>query len=263
MQNKKAIFSKIEKHKAPATILFRGIELKLLKEKLIPLLKTKTVLDLGCGEGVTGSVLFDKKIDYGVDNDPVAVRKARKQNIYKKVLLTNATKIPLEDQTVDLVVSNCTLEHIKDLDSVLEEIKRILAKEGLFIFTTPSHRFKDSSIFNLSGLRVLTKIYGRLRDKKLNHYHCHSLKKWLSILKQSDFKLIDGYYYLDQPTARLWDFLFILNPLFRILTVISQELMNWVYKKFLKELIHKRYLKAKFLGSQGAAVCLIAQKLNK
>ena len=103
----KNFFSKIERYKIPATILFRGIELKILKQKLGHLLESrKSVLDLGCGDGTATSVIFDEPIDYGLDNDPLTIKQAEKSGIYKKAILADAGKIPLPDNCLDLVLSN-------------------------------------------------------------------------------------------------------------------------------------------------------------
>lgn len=260
MENPELFFSKVEKYKAPSTILFRSVELKLLKERLGDLFRSKSILDLGCGDGIAASVIFDRQINFGLDNNPLAVECAKKSNAYQKVILADAAGIPLKEGSVDVVFSNCSLEHIKDLNSVLKEVFRILVKNGLFIFTTPSEWFQKYNVFARFGLSRLSKIYGKLRDKKLNHYHCHSLENWSSILNQSSFKLVDGCYYIDKGTAEFWDLLFILNPLFRLLLVIHPKLLDWVYNLLLRKRIYRRYAEAKILKSDGAAVCVAAQK---
>ena len=259
--NSRSFFSTIEKFKAPSTILFRSIELKLLKEKLSKISKSDVILDLGCGEGLTASLVFDKKVDYGLDNDPYFVKKAKESNVYKKVLLANAVKMPLKDNCLDLVFSNCVIEHIQDLDAVLREAARILKKKGYFVFTTPSNNFKKYSLFSRLKLNWLAKIYGRARDGKLNHCNCCSIKKWTQILKKRGFKVIDGYYYIDKETAEFWDFLFILNKLFYLLKLMSQKLFRWFYETFLKQRIYKKFIEFQAVDSNGSAVCLVAQKI--
>ena len=144
--NSRSFFSTIEKFKAPSTILFRSIELKLLKEKLSKISKSDVILDLGCGEGLTALLVFDKKVDYGLDNDPYFVKKAKESNVYKKVLLANAVKMPLKDNCLDLVFSNCVIEHIQDLDAVLREAARILKKKGYFVFTYKDDKTAEQQV---------------------------------------------------------------------------------------------------------------------
>lgn len=257
MENIESFFSKIEKYKAPSTILFRSIELKLLKRKFAFLFCAKRVLDLGCGEGIAASTVFDKKVDYGLDSDPIAVKQAKESGVYKKVILANARKIPLANNSLDLVFCNCVIEHIKDLDSVLNEVKRILKKEGYFIFTAPSNNFKNYSIFSYLKLRWLAKIYGRLRDQKYHHYHCYSLKEWANILEKKGFKLLDGYYYFDKRTTEFWDFLLIIFYLF---SEGRQKFSSFVFKNFFRKRIYQRFIDASMSDPTGAAVCVVTQK---
>ena len=41
--------------------------------------------------------------------------------------------IPLEDKSVDLVISNCTINHAKDKQKVWLEVARILKNKGRFV----------------------------------------------------------------------------------------------------------------------------------
>jgi SAM-dependent methyltransferase len=234
----------IEKYKAPSTILFRGIELKLLKEKVKRFSKSGVILDLGCGEGLTALLVFGKRIDYGLDNDRSFVRLARKSGVYKQVLFADARDIPLESEGINLVFSNCVIEHIKDLNLVLNEVSRVLKKGGYFIFTTPSNNFAKYSIFSRLNIKWISRVYGRLRNKKFAHYNCHSLTEWKRILNKYGLTVVDGYYYIDKKTAEFWDFLLF----FRF------------YPKFIRQRIYKYYKKAKAANSTGAAVAVFAQK---
>ena len=256
MKNLKQFFSKIEKYQAPSTILFRAIELKLLKEKFVPLLNCKHILDLGCGDGISGSLIFDKKIDYGLDNNKYFANLAKKSKIYKKVIYANAEKIPLNNSCVDLVFSNCVIEHIKDLDSVLKETARVLKKNKYFIFTVPSNNFKDYSIFSKFNLNKLASFYGKQRDKKYSHYNCYSFKKWVKVLSKNGLKIVSKYYYIDRQTAEFWDFLLILFFILKI----NKNLSAWVYKKFVREKIYRHFLSSKATDSHAAAICIIAKK---
>lgn len=268
MKNKEHLFSQIERYKVAATILFRSIELKLLNEKVGRFFESnKSILDLGCGDGIADSVIFDKPI-YGLDNNAIAVKEAEKSGVYKKVFLADAGNIPLPDNCLDLVLSNCSLEHMENLDSVLKEISRILVKDGLFIFTTPSHNFKNYSFLGLLGLKRLARSYGALRDKRQHHYHSHSLEDWSLILAKFNLKTVDGYYYLDKKILEFWDFLLILYLPFSLLTRLGpkvEALVNKIhyflfYKIFFRKTIYQKFLASEITGSDGAVVCVIAKK---
>lgn len=269
MKNKEHLFLQIEKYKVAATIFFRSIELKLLNEKIGHFFESpKSALDLGCGDGIADSVIFDKPISYGLDNNSLAVKEAEKSGIYKKVFLADAGNIPLPDNCLDLVFSNCSLEHMKNLDSVLKEVSRTLVKDGFFIFTTPSDNFKNYSFLGLLGLKTLARSYGILRDKRQHHYHSHSLEDWFSILAKFNLKKSDGYYYIGKKDLEFWDFLLILYLPFSLLirlcpkieTVANKIHFFLVYRIFFRKIIYRKFLASEITGSDGAVVCVIAKK---
>jgi ubiquinone/menaquinone biosynthesis C-methylase UbiE len=99
-------------------------------------------VDLGSGRGndvirmadevgVTGYV-------YGIDISEGMVAKAN-ANLDKfevenaKILQAELEKLPLDDNSVNLVISNCTINHAADKQAVWNEIFRILKPEGRFV----------------------------------------------------------------------------------------------------------------------------------
>lgn len=252
MNKTELFFSKVEKYKDPPTILFRSIEFKLLKERLDHLFnENKSIMDLGCGDGIAAETLFERMVDYGLDNNAIALEQAEKRKIYKKIICADARKIPLRSGCIDLVFSNCVIEHIQDLDAILKELSRVLVPNGLFIFTTPSHCFKKYGMFSRCHLTKLAQIYGKLRDKKYEHYHSHSLEEWSSILEKFGFEVIDGYYYIDKETLEFWDFLIWAN----------RALPKWTYQTFVRRRIYEKFVRAKVVDSTGAAICVVAKKI--
>ena len=81
------------------------------------LAKGKAVLDIACGEGYGTAILSEKaKKVFGVDIDTVsidhAVRTYKKGNI--EFIQGSAENIPLPENSVDIVVSYETIEHIDE-----------------------------------------------------------------------------------------------------------------------------------------------------
>ncbi|MDC1057743.1 class I SAM-dependent methyltransferase [Nitrosopumilus sp.] len=102
---------------------------------------SKSVLDAACGSGY-GSAILSKsgatKV-VGIDNSSEAIEYCEKN--YKKENLEfkkdNCEKITL-DTTFDVVVSFETIEHLKNQDNFLTEVKRVLKDDGIFIVSTPN-----------------------------------------------------------------------------------------------------------------------------
>ncbi len=128
----------------------------------IDYIEDKIVLDIASGEGY-GSNLLSKNASfvYGVDIDHETIQKAKfkYKNNNLKFLQGSTSKIPLGDDSVDVVISFETIEHHDEHDKMLEEIKRVLRQKGVLIISTPDKHF-----------------YSDIRNYK-NEYHVKELYK--------------------------------------------------------------------------------------
>ncbi len=92
--------------------------------------------DLGCGSGYFTVPLAQKiKKVYGIDVQMEMLRfledKIRKLKIRNiETLLSESDKIPLEDESVDLLISINTLHEFGDRDRMITEIERVIRKGG-------------------------------------------------------------------------------------------------------------------------------------
>lgn len=99
-------------------------------------------VDLGCGKGTDlirlREAVGERGHVIGVDISEGMLAKA-KRNIekfcYKNVSLVRSEleQIEIEDRVVDLIISNCTINHARDKRAVWSEIHRILKKGGRFV----------------------------------------------------------------------------------------------------------------------------------
>lgn len=101
-------------------------------------------LDIACGEGYGTNLLASHAASvFGVDVSADAIahasRKYRRSGL--RFLHGSATAIPLPDASVDLVVSFETLEHLREHDQMLAEIRRVLRSSGQLIMSSPDKRF--------------------------------------------------------------------------------------------------------------------------
>lgn len=103
-------------------------------------IENKIVLDIACGEGYGSNLMSEKaSFVYGVDIDLETISKAsckyKKNNI--KFLKGSTSDIPLEENSIDIVVSFETLEHHDKHDEMMVEIKRVLKPNGILIISSP------------------------------------------------------------------------------------------------------------------------------
>jgi ubiquinone/menaquinone biosynthesis C-methylase UbiE len=125
------------------------------------LAKNKDVLDIASGEGY-GSNLLSKisKSVIGVDISSEAVLHAKEKyaNANLEFRQGSANKIPLQDCSVDMVVSFETIEHHDLHDEMLQEFKRVLRPHGIVIISSPD-KLNYSDIPNYSNPFHVKELY--------------------------------------------------------------------------------------------------------
>ena len=105
------------------------------------LTKAKDVLDIACGAGYGAWMIAQQaRRVFGVDaSDDVVAHATRR---YRRDNLTFhrgfCADIPLHDESVDVVVSYETLEHIFEQAEFLDECRRVLRPDGVLIISTPN-----------------------------------------------------------------------------------------------------------------------------
>lgn len=118
--------------------------------------KNAKVLDIACGEGYGSSYLAQKlKYVIGIDISKEAVTHASKKYMQDNLqfLEGNVSKIPLEDCSVDGIVSFETIEHVDEEMQIdfLKESKRILNEGGIFVVSCPNKNVASDLAYELWG----------------------------------------------------------------------------------------------------------------
>jgi SAM-dependent methyltransferase len=96
-------------------------------------------LDLGCGDGRLTSELDATELT-AADVSPVALERARTRLPDARLAeLAPDAALPFGDGSFDLVLCAETLEHVRDVQLLLSEIRRVLRPGGKLALTTPAH----------------------------------------------------------------------------------------------------------------------------
>lgn len=246
------VIKKLESFEEPSTLLWRGIELKIVKSILEKYPQNGKSLDLGCGEGRVARATFTKQISVGLDSDPEMVKKAKLSHFYGKVVLGDACKLPFPDKHFDFIFSNSVVEHIENIGDVLSELRRIIKIDGIIVITVPNNRLTKRNIFSSIGLYTFANWYGQARNKKFNHYNLWSITSWRQELKKKGLKIIDTHFYLNKKETEQWDALLII---FWIAKKINLNLAKSIYKVFRKK-IWNIIIEAKETKT-GSASCIV------
>lgn len=117
------------------------------------LLAGKRVLDIASGSGY-GTQILSKHAKHiiGVDISEDSVLYAQQNYPGKNIeyRVGDGESIPLEDKSVDVVVSFETIEHIKNYKNFMKEVKRVLVDDGLLVLSTPNDlEFAEGNHFHL------------------------------------------------------------------------------------------------------------------
>ena len=100
------------------------------------------VLDIACGNGYGSNLMLEKGANViGVDVDEKVVGKARESygaDIEFKI--GNGVDFPIKENSIDLVVSVGTIEHVPDDENFVKEMHRVLRSNGTAVIYTPQNR---------------------------------------------------------------------------------------------------------------------------
>lgn len=108
--------------------------------------KEAKILDVGCGTGGTLKFLKSSgfKNAFGIDKSKIAISYCKKRGI-KNVKLGNINKLDFNANTFDLVICLDVLYHKGvDLDKSIDEIRRVLKKNGILYSQEPAYQSLSS-----------------------------------------------------------------------------------------------------------------------
>lgn len=205
--------------------LLRAVEADFYKEFEL----AAPVLDLGCGDGQFASQAFEKEIDVGVDPALGSLREAKSagaqgsngagetksaggmegrgvgaRNIYRDLVKAFGHSLPFPDGYFASGFSNSVLEHIAELQPVLNETGRVMKKGALFLFCVPNHRWQEnlsiSGFLRRVGLKGLANAYVRLFTRISRHVNMLSPEEWKDRLNEAGFEL-EQYWHYFPPAA--------------------------------------------------------------
>jgi SAM-dependent methyltransferase len=138
------------------------------------LVKDKRVLDLGCGEGYGSKLLASAASSViGMDIDEAVIRHASAKygglNLDFRTGSIAAIPIP-EKESFDFIVCFEAIEHIENHDALLAEVKRLLARDGAFIVSTPNKTVYHDEPRSENPFHVKELYFEEFRDLLAHHF---------------------------------------------------------------------------------------------
>lgn len=241
----------------PAFMSFIRPQEALLFHQHKHLIKSPT-LDFGCGDGFFAQVAFGKnKLDIGLEvkNNP-RVDEAKKRNVYKKILLYGGNEIPLKNNSVQTVISNCVFEHIPNISKSVNEIYRVLKKDGYCVTSVMTSEWSDMML----GTKLFGKNYAKWMNKRQEHESLLSKKQWKELFKKTGFTIVKEIGYVNEKTAKWLDLFHYLS----LPSLISYKLFKkwvlfpWANEKFVRWV--EAHCNASLRGNEFSACFYVLRK---
>jgi ubiquinone/menaquinone biosynthesis C-methylase UbiE len=98
-----------------------------------------SALDLGCGDGRLSVELRARELTLADVSAVALERAARRVPAAAHVELEPDAPLPFADSGFDLVLCAETVEHVRDVQLLLSEVRRVLRPGGVVAVTTPAH----------------------------------------------------------------------------------------------------------------------------
>ncbi|MEA2478108.1 MAG: hypothetical protein QOJ07_30 [Thermoleophilaceae bacterium] len=145
-----------------------------------------SALDLGCGDGRLTPELRARRI-VGADVSDVALARAGRRLTeldVELVRLTPERALPFADNSFDLVLCTETIEHVVDVQTLLSEVRRVLAPGGRLALSTPAHGRR-------TGLKLFLRGFERSFDPLSPHVRFFSASSLRAVLDEMGFSVVE------------------------------------------------------------------------
>jgi SAM-dependent methyltransferase len=137
-------------------------------------------LDLGAGDGRLGSELDVRELVVA-DVSAVALERARRRLPEAAAAeLEPDAPLPFADSEFELVLCAETIEHVRDVQLLLSELRRVLRPGGRLALTTPAHG-------RLTGLSLLVRGFERHFDPLSPHLRFLTKRSLRALLEEHGF----------------------------------------------------------------------------
>jgi len=139
-------FDRAAHHYDAAAVLQHEVGKRMLERLDLIRIQPHTVVDIGAGTGRQTRALtrrYPQARTIALDLAPNMLKRGRQQLSWwqrrqrrQYFVCADAERLPLADQSVDMLFSNVTLQWCDDLDRVFSEFNRILRPGGLLLFSS-------------------------------------------------------------------------------------------------------------------------------
>jgi len=157
-----------------------------------PETKSLNCLDIGCSSGIITRFLgdyFSMVMGMDIDQEAIQDTKANPSSPHVHFLMADSMAIPFGNNTFDVIVCNQIYEHVPDAKQMMEEIYRVLKKQGFCYFAAGNRYMIVEGHYGLPFLswlpNTLGHVYLRWAGKGSFYYEKHlSLRKLRRLVRK-------------------------------------------------------------------------------
>ena len=157
------------------------------------------ILDIGAGDGHFAVAYLTGQQCLGIDPWWQPLQEAANRKVYTLLVQADGSALPLPEASFSYAISNSVLEHIPDVQLVLNEVGRAMAPGGMFYFAVPNQRFRTDlwgmQVLNAIGLHGLASRYERFFNRIARHVNLDPPEVWLARLKLAGFSRVEYWNY--------------------------------------------------------------------
>jgi len=183
---------------APISLVIREMN-RLLALELIHMDDLKhprtPVLDVGCGDGFFCTLYRnDLQEVYGVDISAKEICQAEKR--IKAALTDVSMEVPFQPILFHEIIGNCSLEHIRNIDKAIINLRRCSATDARLIMFVPAPDWAFQGIIQRFLLRFsprLAMMVSGAFNGVFQHWHLYRIPVWQSILETNGWELTQVY----------------------------------------------------------------------
>jgi 2-polyprenyl-3-methyl-5-hydroxy-6-metoxy-1,4-benzoquinol methylase len=149
----------------------------------------KQILDVGCGDGSIASLLTSQgNRVVGLDVSSAAIRVAKRRGIQTYSLNLEEKWPERFRHQFDLVFAGEIIEHIYNTDSFLENIRKVLKKNGQLLLSTPNVASLGRRLSLLAGKNPLLET--SLGEKDAGHIRYFTFYSLVNLLNRHSFVIL-------------------------------------------------------------------------
>lgn len=198
----KQLYQEPNSHSHSYKIQYSPEELTYIENKskkiyeIVKDIKTKSILDIGCGEGYVSRFFIDlgyncKALDYssyGVEkHNPIVSKHFIKGNIFE-----NLNNIISNNEKFGIIILNNVIEHVLDPKDILLKLRSVIENNGVCVITSPND-FSNLQLYLLEN-KMISKRNWICPPMHLSYFNLQTLS---NLVKECKYEILN--YYAEYP----------------------------------------------------------------